>query len=95
MSTITGWSFSEGADLFRGVLDCDGIGGIFTFLDHNILITIARVERFRDYATFSEILENHLESFLTKILKKDTKHKSSRPEVFCKLDILKNFVRFA
>ena len=49
MSTITGWSFSEGADLFRGVLDCDGIGGIFTFSDHNILITTARVERFRDY----------------------------------------------
>ena len=49
MSTITGWLISEGADLFRGVLDCDGIEGIFTFLDHNILITIARVERFRDY----------------------------------------------
>ena len=49
MSTITGWSFSEGEDLFRGAPDCDGIEGIFTFLDHNILITIARVERFRDY----------------------------------------------
>ena len=33
--------------------------------------------------------------FLTKFAEKDTKHRSSHPEVFCKVDILKNFVKFA
>ena len=42
-------------------------------------------------ATVSEILEK---AFLTKISEKDTKHRDSCPEVFCKVDVLKNFERF-
>ena len=42
-------------------------------------------------ATISEILEK---AFLTKISEKDTKHRGSCPEMFCKIDVLKKFERF-
>ena len=38
--------------------------------------------------TISEIL------FEPKLQKKETKHRGGRPEMFCKAEILKNFVRF-
>ena len=51
-------------------------------------------------ATFSEILENHPESFSKRIQKfkipkkKIKKQRGSRPEVFCISDVLKNFIKF-
>ena len=45
-------------------------------------------------ATVSEILGIIQKGFLTKISEKDTKHRGSRPEMFCKVDVPKNFVRF-
>ena len=32
--------------------------------------------------------------FLTKTAEKDTKHRGSHPKVFCKVDVLKNILRF-
>ena len=51
--------------IFEELQAGDGIEGILTFLDNNILMTIATTERFRDEfaATVSEILENYSESF--------------------------------
>ena len=46
MSTIAGWSFTEGTDLTD--LFGDGTEGILAFLDNNMLIAIATDERFRD-----------------------------------------------
>ena len=39
-----------------------------------------------------KILQTHSD-FLTKIAEKDTKHRNSHSEVFCKVDILKNFCK--
>ena len=44
MSTIPGWSFTEGTDLFRGAQAGDGIGGISAFLYNNVWISIATAE---------------------------------------------------
>ena len=44
--------------------------------------------------TVSEVLENHSESFFNQISEKDLKHWGSRPKVYCKVNVLKNFVRF-
>ena len=38
--------------------------------------------------------ESFRKFFLTKIAEKDTKHKSSCPEVFCKVHTIKNVAKF-
>ena len=87
----------RGQIFFEDLQAGDGIEGILAFLDNNILTAIETAEKFRETkfaATVYEILENHSESlFNQNFRKKYKKHRGSRPEVFCKVDVLKSFVR--
>ena len=48
MSTLAGWSFTEGQIFFEDIQAGDGIEGILAFLGNNMLIAIASAERFKD-----------------------------------------------
>ena len=65
-------------------------------LDNNILIAITTTERFRDWVCSYSVWKtgkSFRRFFQPKLQKKDIKHRSSCPKVFCKVNVLKNFVR--
>ena len=75
----------------------DGIEAVLTFLDNNAMIEISTAKRFRDWVcsySFLNTGETFSKLFLIKIAEKDTKPRDSCPQVFCKVDTNKNFVKF-
>ena len=86
------WSFKIFEDHQAG----DGIKEISTFLDNTVLIAIATAEQFRDWIgsnSFWNSEESFRNHFSTKISEKDKKRRGGRSEVFCKVDVLKNFIK--
>ena len=59
------------------------------------MIAIPTAKRFRDWVcsySFRNTGESFRKLFLTKIAEKDTKHKGSCQEVFCKVETLEDFI---
>ena len=71
MSTIAEWSFTKGQIFFEELQAVDSIEGILTFLDNNMLIAIATVDRDM-FLKYWRIIQK---TFLTKISENDAKQR--------------------
>ena len=103
ISTMAEWSFTDGTDISNYLWRAWGWRWHrrnLTFLNNTIQYTDSdcnnrTIRKLTLQLLFLKYWRIIQKTFLIKIAEKDTKHRSSRPaEVFCKVDILENFVRF-